>query len=79
MHVFSGKVNAPTPQQLELDLGVPPTTWLPPCGRPDCPCEAIVEPDQYRCNRCGCVAPRKRTPTFFDGFIRSQLKFLHRR
>jgi hypothetical protein len=67
--------------QLELDLAAPRSAViaLPPCGRGFGPCRAVVERHQIRCLICRCVAPRKRAPTFLDGFIRSELKFLRSR
>jgi hypothetical protein len=68
-------------KQLEL-LGDPTElTAIPPCGRGLGPCLVFDEAGQLRCVTCGCVGPRKRPHTIFDGYIESQMKFfefLHR-
>jgi hypothetical protein len=83
------------PAQLDFfDLfGPPPTViQLPPCGRGLGPCKAIVEHGQIHCVVCGCSGPYPRAcahaepqagavlqPTFLDGYIKSQMKFLRSR
>jgi hypothetical protein len=75
----------------QLDLFDPPVIQLPPCGRGLGPCNAIVEPNQIRCIRCGCIAPRGRNTApsidrntsadgdalraVLNGFMESQLNF----
>jgi hypothetical protein len=62
----------------QLELFSEPTKLfaIPPCGRGLGPCLVFAEAGNWRCVTCGCVASWKSSRTIFDGFIRSQLKFL---
>jgi hypothetical protein len=64
------------PVHSDLYDAPPQTVRLKPCGRGLGPCIAIIERNQIRCLACGVAGPR---PTIFDGFIQSELKFLHSR
>jgi hypothetical protein len=57
----------------QLDLFEPPTIMLAPCGREPGPCPAVIESGQYRCQRCGHIAPvtvSERDGGFFAAGIR---------
>jgi hypothetical protein len=65
-------------EQLELFGEPTKLTAIPPCGRGLGPCLVFDEAGQLRCVTCGCVGRRKNenARTIFDGFIKSQLKFM---
>jgi hypothetical protein len=70
------------PVQLELDLSDTPAPLIPwRCGRGLGECRLIKERNQFRCSVCRCTGPCPSAPasTIFDGYMRSQLKFLQSR